>query len=156
MNTLRLLLGGECPFDLSIVASAAYSELSQTDALAVELDFVSEEEIKELNSKFRGIDKVTDVLSFPYTEVKAGEIIRKENYPDEIEDGELLIGSVAICLKRAKEQAEEYGHSLKREVSYLALHGILHCFGFDHVKEEDEKVMTALAEKIMIKTGVTR
>lgn len=156
MNTLRLITDGDCPFDLPVVAKTAYEELSQKGALSLELNFVTEEEIKELNRNFRGIDKVTDVLSFPYTEVKNGEVIKAEDYEDEIEDGELLIGSVAICLKRAEEQAKEYGHSLKREVFYLALHGILHCFGFDHIEKEDEEVMTALAEKIMDKLDVKR
>ena len=61
-----------------------------------------------------------------------------------------------INLARAKKQAEEYGHGLQREVCYLATHGILHCFGYDHTTKEEEEEMTALAEKIMDKIGVKR
>ena len=59
-------------------------------------------------------------------------------------------------MQRAKEQAEEYGHSLEREVCYLALHGILHCFGYDHIEKADEEQMTALAEQIMTKLNLKR
>ena len=72
------------------------------------------------------------------------------------DSGNLIIGSVAICEKRAEEQAAEYGHSVIREVCYLALHGILHCFGYDHIEKADEEEMTALAEKIMNKINLTR
>ena len=153
---LRLVTEGESPFDLSSVADEAYEELKQEGNLSLELSFVSEEEIRELNAKFREIDKVTDVLSFPYLDLKKGEVINVSDYEDELFDGELLIGSVCVCLKRAKEQAEEFGHSLKREVFYLTLHGILHCFGYDHITPEEEEEMTALAEKIMNKLSVTR
>ena len=67
-----------------------------------------------------------------------------------------MIGSICICLKRAEEQAEEYGHSLEREVCYLVLHGILHCFGYDHIQPDDEKEMSDLAEKIMNELNLKR
>ena len=72
------------------------------------------------------------------------------------ETGLLLIGSVCICLKRAEEQAAEYGHGIKREVCYLALHGFLHCFGFDHIEQADEEEMTKTADEIMKESGIER
>ena len=67
-----------------------------------------------------------------------------------------MLGEIFICLKRAEEQAEEYGHSLKREVTNLAVHGFLHCFGYDHIEKKDEEEMTALAEKVMDRIGLQR
>ncbi len=144
-------------FGLQKVADCAYKELSQTDRLAIELSFVKEEEIRALNAEYRNVDKVTDVLSFPYLDGIRYKAVKEEDFAEDT-DGEngVLIGSVCICLDRAKKQAAEYGHSLKREVSYLALHGMLHCFGYDHMTEEDDAEMTALADRIMKTLGVGR
>jgi len=129
---------------------AALSPLAESDIpLAVELSLVSEEEIQTLNRTYRNIDRVTDVLSFPALSLKAGEAIKKENYPLETEDGKLLLGSVAICKKRAEEQAEEYGHSVRRELFYLAVHGILHCLGYDHETDEEKREMREREESVM-------
>lgn len=137
-------------YPLSDVAAAAYEKLKQTSSLAIEIIFVDEDEIKRLNREQRGIDSVTDVLSFPYLDgIRYLDINADEHCDDVDEDGRLLIGSVCICKKRAEEQAVEYGHSLKREICYLALHGILHCFGYDHMTEKDELEMSSLAEEIM-------
>ena len=135
-----------------------YKKLGQTDKLSIELDFVSPEEIQTLNREYRGVDRVTDVLSFPYLDGVKGKVIRREDFGDDIDDetDSVLIGSVCINPERAKEQAEEYGHSLKREVCYLALHGFLHCFGFDHVEKADEEEMTALANEIMDSLDIKR
>ena len=104
------------------------------------------------------MDRVTDVLSFPYLDGVKGKVIRREDFGDDIDDetDSVLIGSVCINPERAKEQAEEYGHSIKREVCYLALHGFLHCFGFDHVEKADEEEMTALANEIMDSLDIKR
>ena len=124
--------------------------MGQKEKLAVEVAFVSEEEIKSLNAEQRNIDRVTDVLSFPYLDGIRYKTLEKSDFSDfdEEEDG-YMIGSLCVCLKRAEEQAKEYGHSLEREVCYLVLHGILHCFGYDHIESNDEEEMTALAEEIM-------
>ena len=147
----------ESGFAFDKVADAAYKRLGQKEDLAVEISFVDGEEIRRINREFRNADRTTDVLSFPYLENVRYKTITKKDFPCETdEEGRLLIGSVCICPERAKEQAEEYGHSLEREVLYLALHGILHCFGYDHETEEDEEEMTSLAEEIMTSVGVTR
>ncbi len=144
-------------FDFQRVASTAYNQLNQVEDLVVELAFVSEEEIKQLNLEQRNVDKVTDVLSFPYLDGIRYKILKKSDFSDfdKEEDG-YMIGSICICLKRAEEQAEEYGHSLEREVCYLVLHGILHCFGYDHIQPDDEKEMSDLAEKIMNELNLKR
>ena len=144
-------------FDFQRVASTAYNQLNQVEDLVVELAFVSEEEIKQLNLEQRNVDKVTDVLSFPYLDGIRYKILKKSDFSDfDKEDDGYMIGSICICLKRAEEQAEEYGHSLEREVCYLVLHGILHCFGYDHIQPDDEKEMSDLAEKIMNELNLKR
>lgn len=133
--------------------SAALSHAAEADLpLVLELLFVSEEEIRRLNERTRGVDKVTDVLSFPAMELCAGEKIVSDEHGECIESAEedtLFLGSVAVCMKRAEEQAAEYGHSLAREIGYLAVHGALHCLGYDHEKEEDKRVMREKEEEIM-------
>lgn len=137
---------------------AALSDFVQTDVpLKIECEFVGEEEIRRLNSEMRGIDKVTDVLSFPELENIKDKPIQKAEHPFELdEDGALLIGSLAVCVKRAKEQAEEYNHSYYRELNYLIVHGILHCLGYDHIEEKDKAEMRAKEEEILGGMGITR
>lgn len=158
MGQLIVIRQDEEPYEFDKIADAVYKKLGQTDKLSIELDFVSPEEIQTLNREYRGVDRVTDVLSFPYLDGVKGKVIRREDFGDDIDDetDSVLIGSVCINLERAKEQAEEYGHSLKREVCYLALHGFLHCFGFDHVEKADEEEMTALANEIMDSLDIKR
>ena len=125
--------------------------------LAIELVFVEEEEIRRLNNQARGIDKVTDVLSYPALDDIKGQALYGEDYPFDIDDeGNLLIGSIAICCQRAKEQAEEYGHSYERELHYLIVHGIMHCLGYDHIEETDKVEMREKEEYILGKLGITR
>ena len=125
--------------------------------LAIELIFVDEEEIRRLNNETRGIDKVTDVLSYPSLDEIKGEALSGEDFPFDIdEEGNLVIGSIAICCQRAKEQAEEYGHSYERELHYLIVHGIMHCLGYDHIEEEDKAEMREKEEYILGKLGITR
>ena len=115
--------------------------------------FVSPEEIHELNRDYRGVDRVTDVLSFPQYE--ADELSYYAGNPDETPD-ELMIGDVVICLEKAKSQAEEYGHSLERELIYLFTHSVLHLLGYDHEEDEDKSVMRAREEEIMDWLGIPR
>lgn len=158
MGQLIVIRQDEEPYEFDKIADAVYKKLGQTDKLSIELNFVSPEEIQQLNREYRGVDRVTDVLSFPYLDGIKGKVIRREDFEDDIDDetDSVLIGSVCINPERAKEQAEEYGHSLKREICYLALHGFLHCFGFDHIERADEEEMTALANEIMDSLDIKR
>lgn len=125
--------------------------------LEMSLSIVGEEEIKDLNSRFRSVDSVTDVLSFPTVDLQR-KAVDVSAFPQDTDPqtGRLNIGDVVICLQRAKEQAENYGHSLKREICFLSLHGLLHLLGYDHMNAEDEKQMTTLQKEILDKAGVTR
>lgn len=103
------------------------------------------EEIQSLNRTYRKIDRVTDVLTFPAWEGEA-ILCPKDEY----------LGDIAICFERAVEQAEEYNHSLERELAFLAVHGSLHLMGYDHMTSEDEKNMFGKQEEILLSLGLTR
>lgn len=122
--------------------------------VCVSLNFVKGSEIKALNKQFRKIDKETDVLSFPNLEKAVGQSLK--DFEDEEFDDSLFLGDIVICKKVAYAQAKEYGHSKQREICFLALHGLLHLLGYDHIEKEDEKLMTETANKILNAFGVTR
>ena len=131
--------------------------LWEGDALAAEILLVSEEEIRALNARERGVDAVTDVLSFPSMEgIKGAPILAEEHGEELDENGNVFLGSVVICEKRAREQAEEYGHSFERELWYLAVHGLLHCLGYDHMNEEEKREMREKEEYVMQKLDLGR
>ena len=158
-NNFKLLLDSECfSDDYRIALEKALSGFVASDvALAFEIEFVSEEEIRELNAQTRGIDKITDVLSYPSLDGIKGRKLSKKDYPYSLdEDGNLLVGSIAVCVKRATEQAEEYGHSLERELHYLIVHGVMHCLGYDHETDEEKAEMREKEEYILSKLGITR
>ena len=103
------------------------------------------------------MDRVTDILSFPTTEVAAGTLPAVNAYPFEVdEEGNLFIGSLMVCNKRVKQQAKEYGHSEERELNYLLCHGLLHLLGYDHMVEEDKRLMRAKEEAVMARMNLTR
>ena len=143
--------------DFSALSAAFEGEAESDTDLSAEIIITDEEEIRRLNSEMRGIDAVTDVLSFPSLDGIFGKKIEKKNFPYEVdEQGNLFIGSIAICKKRAAEQAEEYGHSLFRELNYLAVHGVCHLLGYDHIEEQDRKVMREKEECVLNKMGASR
>lgn len=117
--------------------------------------FTDNEEIRILNKLHRNIDRETDVLSFPLFEYdEEGYIIE-----DEMEvnpEGDLLLGDIVISLEKAAEQAEEYGHSMDREVGFLTVHSMLHLFGYDHMTSEDEVEMFGYQREILAQMGLKR
>jgi probable rRNA maturation factor len=123
----------------------------------VALTFVSNETIRELNKDYRGLDKITDVLSFAITENDADELAINFNEEDwdEVPDS-ILLGDIIISVPRALEQSQDYGHSLEREIGFLFVHGFLHLIGYDHQTEEDEQMMIAKQEHILSQIGLTR
>lgn len=156
MNNLKISCE-DSEFDFSPVAEAFTGELESDCTLSLEIVTVDEDEIRRLNRELRSVDSVTDVLSFPSLEGIYGKRLLKRSYPADLdEDGNLFIGSIAVCLKRAAEQAEEYGHSLRREVCYLAVHGICHLLGYDHTGEEDKAAMRDKEERVLAKMGLER
>lgn len=116
----------------------------------VSVSIVDNQEIRQINKQFREIDRATDVLSFPLLTFEEGEVL------DLNEKDEVLLGDIIISLERAREQAEEYGHSLKREVAFLTAHSMLHLLGYDHMEEEEEKEMFSRQREILIKAGFPR
>ena len=107
--------------------------------------FVNNKEIKKLNNEYRKIDKETDVISFALEDVKGIET-----------NSFRMLGDIYISIEKAKEQAEIYGHSIFREICFLTTHGILHLLGYDHMNEEDEKVMFSLQEELLQAYDITR
>lgn len=122
-----------------------------------EVVFLSPEEIRAVNARERGVDSVTDVLSFPAMDGIKGQALLSDEHPD-CWDGEggLYAGDIAVCRERAEEQAREYGHSLEREINYLIVHGVLHCLGYDHMTEPEKAEMRAREEEIMARMNLKR
>lgn len=116
--------------------------------------------IRKLNKEYRNLDSATDVLSFPmldfdegYQEEGAVEVGVEDIDP---ENGEVVLGDIVISLERAKEQSEEYGHSLEREVAFLVVHSMLHLLGYDHMEEADRVIMRSKEEEILKEMGLVR
>lgn len=107
--------------------------------------FIDNEEIRKINKEYRNVDRETDVISFAL-----------EDNMDVVYDDFRLLGDIYISYEKALEQAKIYNHSVKREVFFLATHGILHLLGYDHMEEDDEKVMFDLQNKLLDSYGITR
>lgn len=126
--------------------------------LEVNVKFLSQEEIRKLNHDFRDKDTSTDVLSFPnlleYGKTDMQLIVdrlTKENFPMDLnpESNAIMLGDICICKKVAYSHAKEYGNTKMREIVYMAVHGLLHLLGYDHMIENDKKIMRDMEEKIM-------
>ena len=107
--------------------------------------FVDEDYIHELNKNYRGIDKVTDVISFAL-----------EDNDDQVVYDKRVLGDIYICVKRCHEQAVEYGHSFKREICFLSVHGLYHLLGYDHRTKEEEDIMFGKQEEALKENDITR
>jgi probable rRNA maturation factor len=130
----------ELPAHLENMLSGLMMKAALTEGVVhgeVVISFVNNEQIQELNRQFRNLDKPTDVLSFP------------------LDDAD-IIGDIIISMPRAREQADEYGHSLQREIGFLAIHGFLHLLGYDHHTDEEEKQMFSRQEQILREYGLFR
>lgn len=149
---------GLLPADKLTALENALTDSIETDVpLAIEFLRVDEAEIRKLNAETRGIDKVTDVLSYPTLDLERGAPVRGKDYPYDIdENGNLLIGSVVVCKERAEAQAEEYGHGIERELHYLLVHGVMHCLGYDHMQEDEKAQMREREETVLRRLGITR
>ena len=120
--------------------------------LIITITFTTPEEIRKINKKYRKIDRATDVLSFPMFE--------KQELEEKIKNKDFLyedvLGDIIISIDKVKEQAEEYGHSFERELSYMLVHGFYHLMGYDHIEEEDKKIMRPKEEKVLNTLKITR
>ncbi len=143
--------------DFSALGQAFDGEYESDCPLALEVVFADGEEIKKLNRELRGNDSVTDVLSFPTLEGHCGKPLKACDYPfDTDENGNLFLGSIVVCEDVAHAQAEEYGHSYERELNYLVAHGVCHLLGYDHMEEDDKKIMRAKEEAVMSRLNLKR
>ncbi|ESK65235.1 rRNA maturation RNase YbeY [Abiotrophia defectiva] len=154
------------------VIEAAAKYLKLPGGIELDLSIVSNEEIQALNRDYRGLDKPTDVLSFALTEVSseydvdfahldlAEEAEETEDLEEtEFEEEEAIpqhLGDIIISYPRAQEQAQDYGHSLDRELAFLAVHGFLHLNGYDHQTEEEAQEMFRIQEEVLTTYGLTR
>lgn len=136
------------------IARAVYKVLGQKAKLKAELVFMQADEMRNLNSSSRGVDSVTDVLSFPTLGGIKNEILLPKNCVTSMDGKYIMIGSIVLCKQRIIEQAKEYGHSVEKETTYLIVHGLMHLFGFDHETEDDKKEMREREKQVMRVLGV--
>lgn len=135
---------------LNLLEFAAKFENIDLDNTEMSLSFVDKNEIQEINRDYRGKDVPTDVISFALNdETDEVEILG-------LEEDINTLGDVIICVEIAKEQAQEYNHSFDREIGFLAVHGLLHLLGYDHMEEADEKIMFSKQEEILEQFGLRR
>ncbi|MGS2775994.1 rRNA maturation RNase YbeY [Robertmurraya sp. GLU-23] len=128
----------------------AQKKLQITDPCELSVTFVNNNRIQEINREYRGKDMPTDVISFALEELGEGEIqISGANMPR-------VLGDIIISIDKAREQATDYGHSVERELGFLAVHGFLHLLGYDHETEAEEKEMFDLQRSILDEYGLER
>ena len=132
--------------------------------VSVEVTITDNETIKEINNQQRGIDNPTDVLSFPMVDyIEPGNFDFLEGTEDDMayeyvepDTGELVLGDIVLSVDKIYSQAEEFGHSTKRELAFLVAHSMLHLFGYDHMEDEERMEMERMQREILDKLGITR
>lgn len=152
------------PFDEEVLAEEVISFTIEHESFPYEaevnLTLLDNEGIREVNRNYREIDSPTDVLSFPMLSYdKPGDFSKLEDdYDDNFnpDTGEIMLGDILISVERVKEQAEEYGHSQKREYAFLIVHSMLHLFGYDHMTPEEAAVMEAKQAEILNAMHIVR
>lgn len=127
--------------------AAALEEEEISDDAEVSVTLVDNARIRELNNEFREIDRETDVLSFPMGD---------ESFEVDPDNDAILLGDIVISLEKAQSQAEEYGHSFKREVAFLLTHSLFHLLGYDHMTPEEEAEMFSKQEAVLERLGISR
>lgn len=156
-GTLELPL--DCEALANEVAEAALDYVNCPYEAEVNLLLTMNEQIHQMNMEFRGIDRPTDVLSFPMVDYEEpGEFDFLEERDDYFhpESGELMLGDIVISKEKVLSQAEEYGHSPKREFAFLIAHSMLHLTGYDHMEDEERVVMERMQKEILEKLEILR
>ena len=128
---------------LATLSNESYGQKCQ-----VSVTFTDDEGIRAVNRQYRGIDKATDVLSFPLMDFEGGE-------EPPMDEPEQSLGDIMISLERAKAQAKEFGHSFEREVAFLTVHSMLHLLGYDHMETDEELEMRAKQREILESMGLS-
>lgn len=143
-----------------LVAELVLTEENCPYEAEVSLLLTSDEEIHKLNLAYRGIDRATDVLSFPQISYEApGDFTWAEDHETECfnpDTGEMFLGDIIISLDKVREQAARYGHGQKREFAFLVAHSMLHLLGYDHMTEEDAADMEARQSAVLQRAGIER
>jgi probable rRNA maturation factor len=154
----------ELPFDIEEVAGKVITQALDYEGcpyeVTVDVLITDNDRIQEMNKEHRGIDRPTDVLSFPNVDYESPADFSKledfaEDYFD-MESGELCLGDIVISIDKVFEQAKEYGHSPMREYAFLIAHSMLHLMGYDHMESSEAAVMEEKQEEILTKLGITR
>lgn len=123
------------------LAQKVFTHLHLNDDYLVDVNVVDNKFIHQINKEYRGVDRPTDVISFAFLDDEDEKMI--------VGQKQISLGTILISFEKAEEQAKEYGHSLKREMSFLFVHGLLHLLGYDHMTKEDEKIMFTLQDEIL-------
>lgn len=135
-----------------VITKCFLEEKLNNTNIYVSITLTNPENIRKINKNYRKVDTETDVLSFPMFEKdEIDEIIQSNEY-----DTYDILGDIVISIDRVKKQATEYGHSFKRELAYMVVHGFYHLMGYDHIKEEDKQIMRLKEEKILQELNITR
>ena len=136
---------------IKTVVKTVLKEEGIVQDLEVYITLTHNDNIQKINAEHRNIDKPTDVLSFPMFERDEIPNLKKNN-----EAIETMLGDIIVSVEKVREQAEEYGHSFKRELAYLVTHGMLHLLGYDHMIDEEKEQMRKREEEILEKLNITR
>ena len=144
-------------FDLAEVANLVVDTVLKKEGCPkeceVEILLTDAQTVHEINKEYRDVDNTTDVLSFPNVDFSEPALFDSEEFNDEYlidpDNGLLMLGQIVLCKERILSQAEEYGHSVKREYAFLIAHSMLHLLGYDHMQIEDEKLMFGLQKRIV-------
>lgn len=134
-----------------VIGQAFIEENIENINLYINIILTNPENIKRINKQYRNIDKETDVLSFPMFEKEELENMKKNG--NNIEEP---LGDIIISIQKVEEQAKEYGHSFERELSYMLVHGFYHLIGYDHMEEDEKKVMREKEENVLNKLNINR
>ncbi len=161
-------VGAKFDFDyknvIDQVVNGATAYVNCPFEVSVEVTITDNERIKEINNQQRGIDNPTDVLSFPMVDyIEPGNFDFLEGTEDDMayeyfepDTGELVLGDIVLSVDKIYSQAEEFGHSTKREFAFLVAHSMLHLFGYDHMEDEERMEMERMQREILDKLGITR
>ncbi len=143
----------------SVILAALDAEECPYEA-EVNVILTNNEEIHEINKEYRSIDRPTDVLSFPLIDYETpADFERVEDYAEDyfnLETGELMLGDIIISVDKLYEQAQNYGHSIERELAFLVAHSMFHLMGYDHMNEEERIIMEQKQSELLNHMGITR
>lgn len=154
----------EVPFEPEALAALVVDEVLDMEGCPVECEvellLTDADTIREINREYRKIDAATDVLSFPNVDWDAPSDFDSEGFKDELlinpDSGRLMLGQIVLCKERILSQAEEFGHTVKREYAFLIAHSMLHLLGYDHMEEADRELMELKQRRCMDRLSISR